>query len=59
MNRTMWILLVLVVALSLTAIWREQQGLPAPSWTHCKESLFTQVFTGNCTLRLKGETKPS
>ena len=59
MNRTMWILLALVAALSVAAIWRDQQGLPAPSWTNCKESLFTQVFTGNCTLRFKGDTTPS
>ena len=59
MNRNMWILLALVVALSLAAIWREQQGLSAPSWTNCTESLFTQVFTGNCTQRLKGDITPS
>ena len=28
MNRAMWILLALVAALSLAAIWRDQRGLP-------------------------------
>jgi len=59
MNRTMWILLALVAALSLATIWRDQQGLPSPSWTSCKEPVFIQVFTGNCTLRFKGNTTPS
>ena len=59
MSRTMWILLVLIAALSIATIWRDQQGLPAPSHTLCKESLVTQIFTGACTLRLKGETTPS
>ena len=53
MNRTMWILLVLIAALSIATIWRDQQGLPAPSYTLCKESLVTQIFTGACTSRLK------
>ncbi len=59
MNRTMWILLVLITALSIATIWRDQQGLPAPSHTLCKESLVAQIFTGVCTLRLKAETAPS
>jgi Na+/H+ antiporter NhaC len=59
MNRTMWILLVLIAALSIATIWRDQQGLPAPSHTLCKESLVAQIFTGACTLRLKGEAGPS
>jgi hypothetical protein len=59
MNRTMWILLALLAALSFAAIWRDSKGLPAPSWTLCKESLFTQVFTGACTLRFDGTTTPS
>ncbi len=59
MIRTMWILLALITVLSLAAIWRDSQGMPAPSWTMCKESLFTQVFTGDCTLRFNGPTTAS
>ena len=59
MNRTMWILLALIVALSIATIWRDQQGLPAPSYTLCKESLVTQIFTGACTSRLQGQIPQS
>jgi hypothetical protein len=59
MSRTTWILLALITVLSLAAIWRDSQGMPAPSWTMCKESLFTQVFTGDCTLRFNGPTTVS
>ena len=59
MNRTMWILLVLIAALAIATIWRDQQGLPAPSYTLCKESLVTQIFTGACTSRLQVQTPQS
>jgi hypothetical protein len=59
MGRAMWILLALIAALSIATIWRDQQGLPAPSHTLCKESLVIQIFTGACTLRLTGETTPT
>jgi len=59
MSRTMWILLALIAALSIAHIWHDSQGMPAPSYTLCKESLVTQFFTGSCTLRFKGETTAS
>ena len=59
MSRTMWILLVLIAALSIAMIWRDSQGLPAPSHTLCKESLVKQIFTGSCTSRFKDEVTPS
>ena len=59
MSRTMWILVALIAALSITHIWRDSQGMPAPSYTLCKETLVTQIFTGSCTLRFKGETTAS
>jgi hypothetical protein len=59
MSRTMWILMVLIVALSIATIWRDQQDLPAPSYTLCKESLVTQIFTGACTSRFQGQTPQS
>ena len=59
MSRTMWILLGLLAALSIASIWRDESGMPATQHRLCKESLFTQIFTGTCTLRFKGETTPS
>jgi len=59
MSRNMWILLGLLAALSIAMIWREQSDMPAPQHTLCKESLFTQIFTGACTLRFDGERAPS
>ena len=59
MSRTMWILVALIATLSIVHIWRDSQGMPAPSYTLCKESLVTQIFTGSCTLRFKGETTVS
>jgi hypothetical protein len=55
----MWILVALITTLSIAVIWRDSKGMPDPSWTLCKESLVTQIFTGSCTLRFKGETTPS
>jgi hypothetical protein len=59
MNRTMWIIVALIAALSIAHIWRDSQGMPAPSYTLCKESLVAQIFTGSCTLRFKGGTSAS
>ena len=59
MSRTMWILLGLLAALSITTIWRDESGMPAPPHHMCKESLFTQIVTGACTLRFDGEKEPS
>jgi hypothetical protein len=55
----MWILLGLLAALSIASIWRDESGMPAPQHRMCKESLFTQVVTGACTLRFDGEKEPS
>ena len=55
----MWIIVALIAALSIAHIWRDSQGMPTPSYTLCKESLVTQIFTGACTLRFKGETTAS
>ena len=59
MSRTMWILLGLLAILSIGTIWRQETGMPTPQHLMCKESLFTQVVTGACTLRLNEETEPS
>ncbi|MDB4852514.1 hypothetical protein OAI23_03400 [Alphaproteobacteria bacterium] len=59
MSRTMWILLGLLAALSIASIWRDESGMSAPPHRMCKESLFTQIVTGECTLRFDGEKEPS
>ena len=59
MSRTMWILLGLLALLSIGTIWRQEAGMPTAQHLICKESLFTQVVTGACTLRFKGENEPS
>ena len=59
MSRYMWILAGLIMVLSLASIYRDQSGMHAPRWTMCKESLVTQMFSGDCTLRFKGEQTPS
>ena len=59
MIRTMWILLDLLAILSIGTIWRQELGLPTRQHVMCKESLFTQVVTGACTLRFDGEKEPS
>ena len=59
MSRTMWIFLGLLAALSIATIWRDQSGMQAPKHRMCKESLFTQIVTGACTLRFDGEKEPS
>jgi hypothetical protein len=55
----MWILLGLLAVLSIGTIWRQESGMPTPQHQMCKESLFTQVMTGACTLRFDNEKQPS
>ena len=59
MSRTMWILLGLLAMLSIGTIWRQESGMPTPQHQMCKESLFTQVVTGACTLRFDSEKQAS
>ena len=59
MSRNMWILAALIALLSLATIYRSESGMPDPKWSLCKESLVTQIFKGDCTLRFKGEQAPS
>ena len=51
MGRNMWIMAVLMAILSLAVIYHDESGMPAPDFVKCKESLVTQIFTGNCTSR--------
>jgi hypothetical protein len=59
MSRNGWILIALLTVLALATILNAESGGPKKRWHLCKESLVTQVFTGACTLRFKGETQPS
>lgn len=59
MSRNMWILAALLAVLVMASMWRASSGLPTPRWELCKESLVTQIFTGACTLRFKGEQTSS
>ncbi|MEC7851863.1 MAG: hypothetical protein VXY86_09380 [Pseudomonadota bacterium] len=59
MSRNGWILAALLTALALATIWNAESGGPKKRWHHCKESLVTQIFTGNCTLRFGGDAQPS
>ena len=59
MNRNGWILAALLTALALATIWNAGSGGPKKRWHHCKESLVTQIFTGDCTLRFGGDAQPS
>ena len=45
-----WVLYALVAALIVASIIRGQSG-DARSWEKCKESLFTQMISGECTPR--------
>ena len=59
MSRNGWILAALLTALALATIWNAERGGPKKRWHHCKESLVTQIFTGDCTLRFGSETQSS
>ncbi len=59
MTRMMWILLGLLAILSIGTIWRQESGMPTPQHQMCKESLFTQIVTGACTMRFESKKQPS
>jgi len=39
---------VLLVVFMITMIYQQRKGVERP-WTQCKESMVTQMFTGECT----------
>ena len=51
MSRNMWILAVLISVLVIASIYREQSGMKMPDHLNCKESMFEQMFTDECTPR--------
>jgi len=48
MNRGMIIIGVLLVGLIIATIYQQQKGVERP-WTQCKESMVTQMLSGECT----------
>ena len=54
-----WLLVLLMSLFVLAFIRRDMSGMADMSWTKCKESLFTQVIKGECTLRYQGDSLPS
>lgn len=51
MSRGMWILAALLAVLAISQIYMAESGKLDRPWAECKESLFTQVFSGECTPR--------
>ena len=49
-GRWQWALYALVAALIIASIMRGQSG-DVPAWQQCKESLFNQMFSDQCTPR--------
>ncbi len=48
MNRGMILIGVLLVGLMIATIYQQRKGVERP-WTQCKESMVTQIFSGECT----------
>jgi len=45
-----WILYALITALIIAGLYQSRNA-DAPDWEQCKESLFTQMISGDCTPR--------
>ena len=48
MNRGMIVIGVLLVGLMIATIYQQRKGVKRP-WTQCKESMVTQMLSGECT----------
>lgn len=55
-----WVLYALITALIVVGLYQSRNA-DAPDWEKCKESLFTQMISGDCTPRrgLGGDQDPS
>lgn len=55
-----WVLYALITALIIAGLYQSRNA-DAPAWEQCKESLFTQMISGDCTPRrgIGGEQSPS
>ena len=58
MGRGMWILAAILAVLAISQIYMAETGQLDRPWAECKESLFTQVFSNECTPR-DGSMAPS
>jgi len=45
-----WVLYALITALIIIGLYQSRNA-DAPAWEQCRESLFTQMITGDCTPR--------
>ena len=50
LGRFQWVLYALIAVLLIASIMRSQWGAPR-AWEQCKESLFSQMLSGECTPR--------
>ena len=59
MSKNMWILAALISVLVIASIYREQSGMKTPNHLKCKEYMFQQIFTDQCTPRygIKNQNK--
>jgi len=55
-----WVLYALITALIIAGLYQSRNA-DAPAWEQCKESLFIQMISGDCTPRrgIGGELSPS
>lgn len=64
MSRGMWILAALIAVFTIAMIYQERSGGIRQPWAECKESLFQQMFSGDCTprsgsVRMPGSEAPA
>ena len=53
MSKNMWILASQISVLVIASIYREQSGIKMPDHLNCKESMLQQMFSDQCTPRLR------
>ena len=51
MSRGMWILAALLTVMMIAFIYQTESGNLERPWAECKESMFTQMISGECTPR--------
>lgn len=54
MSRGMWILAALIAVFAIAMMYQESSGGIDQPWAECKESLFQQMISGDCTPRTGG-----
>ncbi|MEQ8584612.1 MAG: hypothetical protein RLO01_05745 [Thalassobaculaceae bacterium] len=59
MSRGMWILAAILAVLVISQMYMSGTGQLDRPWAECKESLMTQVISGECTPRDGGLAPPA